>query len=589
MKKFTLALLLVFAISAGESSANYTTPGTGRNWNLDSLVTFSGGNVTYSGGKYFVNDTLIISASDTIKVLTNLEMKFATLVFADIYGVFIVNPPDSAKITAQDTNTKYLGLKFEDQSDGSYLKKLIFEYGNSIRMLDCDLLIDNCIIRFNNFNNTFASGAISLFRSNSIITNNKIYRNRRAAIVSGSNIASSPIIENNIIYENDTENGNYPQINFGATGPTPMVIRGNTITGMFTNSGGISFLPSGSIPYVIIENNIIKKNRYGIAIAGGSSNFYINNNIIDSNNIQGTPSLGGSGINFNGNATQNSIVTRNIIRGNLWGVTIQGTAKPNLGNLINADTTDIGLNEIYNNGNSGKIFDLFNNTPDSIRAQNNYWGTGSQDTAEAHIFHRPDSTVLGPVVYLPLRSNQINLTVLMESMYNPLSNTLARKDTVTVYLRDIVSPYQKRDSAKGAIDTLSFSVMFNFYSSPNGKYYLQVNHFNSIETWSKPGGVNLNTGGAVFYYDFTVSSANAYGNNVILRGSRYCIYQADVNQDGIVDAGDLSLVDNDATNGVTGERIPTDINADGITDASDLSVTENNASSTVSSVTPVNP
>ncbi|MBL8007578.1 MAG: right-handed parallel beta-helix repeat-containing protein [Ignavibacteria bacterium] len=589
MKKFTAVLLIMFAITAPDSFANYTTPGTGKNWNFDSLVTYSGGNVTYSGGKYFVNDTLIISASDTIKVLTNSEMRFATLVFADIFGVFIVNPPDSAKITAQDTNTKYLGLKFEDQSDGSYLKKLIFEYGNSIRMLDCDLLIDNCIIRFNNFNNTFASGAISLFRSNSVITNNKIYRNRRAAIVSGSNIASSPVIENNLIFENDTENGNYPQINFGATGPAPMIIRGNIITGMFTNSGGISFLPSGSIPYAIIENNIIKKNRYGIAVAGGSSNFYINNNIIDSNNIQGTPSLGGSGINFNGSATQNSIVTRNIIRGNLWGITIQGTAKPNLGNLVNADTTDIGLNEIYNNGNSGKIFDLFNNTPDSIRAQNNYWGTGSQDTAEAHIFHRPDSTVLGPVVYLPLRANQINLTVLMESMYDPISNTLSRKDTVTVYLRDIVSPYLKRDSAKGIIDTLSFSGMFKFYSSPNGKYYLQVNHFNSIETWSKTGGINLNTGGAVFLYDFSGSSANAYGNNVILRGSRYCIYQADVNQDKIVDAGDLSLVDNDATNGVSGDRIPTDINADGFTDASDLSVTDNNASNTVSSVSPVNP
>ncbi len=67
-------------------------------------------------------------------------MKFKTGVFIDINGILIVNPPDSAKITAQDTTLKFLGLKFEDLSDGSVLKKLIMEYGNSIRMLDCNIL-----------------------------------------------------------------------------------------------------------------------------------------------------------------------------------------------------------------------------------------------------------------------------------------------------------------------------------------------------------------------------------------------------------------------------------------------------------------
>ena len=38
-----------------------------------------------------------------------------------------------------------------------------------------------------------------------------------------------------------------------------MIIRGNTITGLFNQSGRNFFLPVGTIPYVIIENNIIKK------------------------------------------------------------------------------------------------------------------------------------------------------------------------------------------------------------------------------------------------------------------------------------------------------------------------------------------
>jgi hypothetical protein len=48
--------------------ANYSTPGTGRSWTLDSLVSYSAGNVTLSSGDYFVNDTITISVSDTLKV-----------------------------------------------------------------------------------------------------------------------------------------------------------------------------------------------------------------------------------------------------------------------------------------------------------------------------------------------------------------------------------------------------------------------------------------------------------------------------------------------------------------------------------------
>lgn len=138
-------------------------------------------------------------------------------------------------------------------------------------------------------------------------------------------------------------------------------------------------LPVGSIPIALIEDNIIRKNRYGIAVAGGNSNIIIRGNRIDSNNIQGLPNLGGSGINFNGSNTQLCIVSNNLIRGNLWGITIQGTAKPNMGDLSNASNLDDGRNAIYGNTNSGKIFDLFNNTPDSIKAENNWWGTSNTD------------------------------------------------------------------------------------------------------------------------------------------------------------------------------------------------------------------
>ena len=215
MKYILLALLLI--LSTHTANANYSTPGTGRTWNLDSLVTNSGGDITFNSGSYFVNDTIVISQSDTIIVRNDFIMKLASQVFIDVFGVLIIDPASAGTITAIDTSQKFLGLKYEDQSDGSILRKTTFEYGNGIRMLDCNILIDSCTIRFNTLNSTFSSYAISLFRSNSIISNNKIYRNRRSAIGSGANIASSPRIINNLIYENDTENANVPQINLGAS------------------------------------------------------------------------------------------------------------------------------------------------------------------------------------------------------------------------------------------------------------------------------------------------------------------------------------------------------------------------------------
>jgi parallel beta-helix repeat protein len=410
MKIILLALVLI--LNYHGAHANYSTPGTGKTWNLDSLVANSGGDITFNSGSYFVNDTIVISQSDTIVVRNDFVMKLASQIFIDVFGVMIIDPAIAGTITAIDTSQKFLGIKYEDQSDGSILRKTTFEYGNGIRMLECNILIDSCTIRFNTLNSTFSSYAVSLFRSNSVISNNRIYRNRRSAIGSGANIASSPRIINNIIYENDTENANVPQINLGASASDTLLIRGNTISGLFDNCGGISLLPVGSIPIALIEDNVIRKNRYGIAVAGGNSNIIIRGNRIDSNNIQGLPNLGGSGINFNGSNTQLCIVSNNLIRGNLWGITIQGTAKPNMGDLSNASNLDDGQNAIYGNTNSGKIFDLFNNTPDSIKAENNWWGTSNSDSVEAHIFHKPDSSVLGFVDYLPLgTSTQIGNSI----------------------------------------------------------------------------------------------------------------------------------------------------------------------------------
>lgn len=184
-------------------------------------------------------------------------------------------------------------------------------------------------------------------------------------------------------------------------------------------------------------------------------------------------------------------------------------------------------------------------------------------------------------------SNQmsVNIKVLIEGMYAPGPGLLSRKDLVKVYLRSASAPYAIVDSATAVIDSVSFTGTFVFNNAVSGKYYYAVKHFNSIETWSKSGGETMIPGGT-YSYDFTNAATQAFGNNMTLKGSKYCIYSGDVNQDGIIDASDVSAIDADAFFVVTGSYVPTDLNADDVVDATDYSVCDNNAFNFVGKIVP---
>ncbi len=102
---------------------------------------------------------------------------------------------------------------------------------------------------------------------------------------------------------------------------------------------------------------------------------------------------------------------------------------------------------------------------------------------------------------------------------------------------------------------------------------------------SKAGGESLVRGSSVYNYDYTSALTQAFGNNLKLKGTRYCIYSADVNQDGIVDGSDEALIDNDASNFATG-YVVTDLNGDFIVDGSDYLIVDNNSSSFVVVIRP---
>ena len=226
-----------------------------------------------------------------------------------------------------------------------------------------------------------------------------------------------------------------------------------------------------------------------------------------------------------------------------------------------------------------KIFINNTNTPQSISLGGIPYKDLGGNVVSGFITLQPYSSQILISDGLSLQS--LNLTALIQGFYNFSSNFMIQ-DTLKVYLRSTNSPYPVIDSSRSAVDNLGAGV-FKFSKAINGiNYFISVKHRNSIETWSS--GYALFTSNQASY-NFTTSSSQAYGNNQTLKGSRYCIYSGDVNQDGFVEAGDVSLIDNDASISITGFVI-TDLTGDQFVDGSDMSIADNNAYNYVGRITP---
>ncbi|MBK8551958.1 MAG: hypothetical protein IPL53_13180 [Ignavibacteria bacterium] len=174
-------------------------------------------------------------------------------------------------------------------------------------------------------------------------------------------------------------------------------------------------------------------------------------------------------------------------------------------------------------------------------------------------------------------SVKINLKAIPEGFYFPLFNQLSRRDTFSVFLRNIAAPHTIADSARGVIDSITFSNVFTFPKATAGGYYIVVKHLYSIETWSKSGGTNVTAGGVPFNYDFTTSAIQAYGNNLQLKSGKYCLFGGDVDRNGFIDLTDVIKVFNDSKNFFTGRYLPADLNGDSIVDLTDITLCYNNS------------
>jgi hypothetical protein len=173
----------------------------------------------------------------------------------------------------------------------------------------------------------------------------------------------------------------------------------------------------------------------------------------------------------------------------------------------------------------------------------------------------------------------LTLTSLIDGFYNGSSMV---SDIVKAELHNSTTPYGMVDSVSQVLSTAGAGT-FTFSTASNGTpYYIVLKHRNAVETWSA-STVTFTSGAAS--YDFTTAQTQAYGSNLVLNGTKWCVYNGDENHDGAVDGSDMGDIDNDNNAFVTGYTA-TDLNGDGAVDGSDLGIVDNNNNAFVARVFP---
>ena len=189
----------------------------------------------------------------------------------------------------------------------------------------------------------------------------------------------------------------------------------------------------------------------------------------------------------------------------------------------------------------------------------------------------------------------LNLTCLIEGFHNGsgsmvpvllnsgISAPSSQTDTLQVRLRNSGSPHAIFASAKGVVGT-NGAVSIPFPSSVIGSsYFLEVLHRNMVTTWSA-SPVPFS---AVTNYNFTSSSAQAYGSNMkMMLPGVYAFYSGDlVPQDETVDITDQSALNNAIFNFSSGYEV-SDLTGDGSVDITDQAIMDNNIGAFVGAIHP---
>lgn len=399
---FIVALLTICIANA---KAQWVSPGNGDNYTLSNIIELSNGVVTQGDdNEYFITADLTISDNDVLTIdSTTTHITVYDQVTITIAGTLLCDIQPHIMFTGNNPTGNINGhfnVLFDNAED-CHIRGLYFCQGGGIKLIESDVHFEDC--RFSDFNTQYTSQVINYFHCNPIIECCNFHDNDGAAIGSAANITGSPQILHSTFINNVLSNANTPQINLGPGAEDSILIVGNHIEGQSCDrSGGIAItdlVGTGSTK-ARISNNTVYKNRYGFTQQGYDISALIYDNIFLDNDLETNPMNGGSGISIFG--YDNRCVAkarRNLISGNLWGITAIMNQNLDLGT---AD--DPGYNVIFGNGNNGVSYELYNNSSNDLSAIGNYWGANEESHAEDVIYHNFDDASLGTVTFSPINT-----------------------------------------------------------------------------------------------------------------------------------------------------------------------------------------
>jgi len=331
-------------------------------------------------------------------------------------------------------------------------------------------------------------------------------------------------------------------------------LNGRVIT--LTESGSLSETPgntvTGSLGYIVTTRDLNAPNDLNVAGLGAQITTNVNLGITEIKRGPGVQVL----------PTGNQAIRR-------W-----YSIKPVNNSNLNA-TLVFHYDESELNGNIESQLSLFKSTNAGLNYETN---GGIVDISQNTVSQDNINTFARFTV-----GSTLGISLIMEGFYNLATNKLNMSDTVRAYLRNSFAPYSIVDSSKKILDSLTFRASFQFANAPTGNYYIHLKHRNSLETWSKtPFAYEMDS---TINYDFTFAAEQAYGNNQTLKGTKYCLFSGDVNQNGLIDLSDVILISNSAAAFATG-YVNTDVNGNKIVDLTDMLITLNNSNKFITKQVP---
>ncbi|MCM1370136.1 MAG: right-handed parallel beta-helix repeat-containing protein [Candidatus Amulumruptor caecigallinarius] len=480
------------------SFAGYVSPGSNETITLENLLSNPDVEMGKVGNSYHLYSDVTISQSDVFDISGDVSLLIsgnASLVING-HAKFVGN--GNTLIGSLDSTAPARSIRIDESGSGEF-RQVKFEgigiyswTASPISAIECEFT------HVTSASNSQAALAFGCSSIGNVVSGCTFTDNSVPAIASSANAYCGVTVENCTITDCNTDNRNAPMINLttpAENGPT--VLRGNTITGAKRNMvGGISIsnMVGGNMGDVLIEENNISDCRYGINIYG-PVNAQVRNNTLKDNRYENNPMNGGSGISCTAFAgLQNTIISGNHIEGSLWGVTLisygfimsnsyKGFALVSLGQPDNDQIDSPGNNVFLNNGNNGhsyditEPYDLFNNTNQTVYAQNNIWSVPEQTPEEIEkvIFHKADSDIYGEVIFTQDTGSVSSVTSEAETLrYDPTTSTI-----IAAGIADCIEIIQING---GTIKKMNNTQMLSLESLSRGIYVVKATLNGNIST-----------------------------------------------------------------------------------------------------------